>query len=108
MHRTIGEVPVARARARQFEARMAARGPAMHHRVGHVGMKLEAEAMIQSKRFRREVASLRQQFGAVRKFKSLAVASGIAGQTAPMRLAALAQLKTADRRQDKTTRKQPE
>jgi hypothetical protein len=36
-------------------------------------MKLEAEAMIQSKRFRREVASLRQQFGAVRKFKSLAV-----------------------------------
>ena len=71
-------------------------------------MKLEAEAMIQSKRFHREVASLRQQFGAVRKFKSLAVASGIAGQTAPMRLAALAQLKTADRRQDKTTRKQPE
>jgi hypothetical protein len=36
-------------------------------------MKLEAEAMIQSKRFHREVASLRQQFGAVRKFKSLAV-----------------------------------
>jgi hypothetical protein len=29
-------------------------------------------------------------------------------KTAPMRLAALAQLKTADRRQDKSTRKQPE
>src|SRR3982074_1016644 len=85
-----------RGRAPGNSRRMAARGPAMHHRVGHVGMKLEAEAMIQSKRFRREVASLRQQFGAVRKFKSLAVASGIAGQTAPMRLAALAQLKTAD------------
>jgi hypothetical protein len=52
---------------------MAARGPAMHHRVGHVGMKLEAEAMIQSKRFHREVDSFRQQFGALRKFKSLAV-----------------------------------
>src|SRR6202166_565213 len=73
MYRTIGEVVVARARARQFEARMAARGPAMHHRVSHVGMKLEAEAMIQSKRFHREVASLRQQFGARGKFKSLAV-----------------------------------
>ena len=87
---------------------MAARGPAMHHRVGDVGMKLKAERMVDLEGLDREVASLRQQFGAVRKFKSLAVASGIAGQTAPMRLAALAQLKTADRRQDKTTRKQPE
>src|SRR5712675_2339230 len=41
MHRTIGEAVVAWTRARQFEARMAARGLAMHHRVGHVGMKLE-------------------------------------------------------------------
>src|SRR5713226_6866018 len=73
MHRTIGEVVMASPRARQFEARMAARGPAMHHRVGHVGMKLQAEAMIQSKRFHREVASLRQQFGAGGKFKSLVV-----------------------------------
>ena len=52
---------------------MATRGPAMHHRVSHVGMKLEAEAMIQSKRFHREVAALRQQFGAHGKFKSLVV-----------------------------------
>jgi len=34
---------MARAGARQFETRMAARGPAMHHRVGHVGMKLKPE-----------------------------------------------------------------
>src|SRR6202022_4893886 len=73
MHRAICEVMMARARAWQFEARMAARGPAMHHRVGHVGMKLEAEAMIQPKRFPREIAALRQQFGAIRKFKSFAV-----------------------------------
>src|SRR5437667_5189131 len=73
MNRAIGEVMVARPRARQFEARIAARGPAMHHRVGHVGMKLEAEAMIQPKGFDREVAALRQQFGTGGKFKSFMV-----------------------------------
>ena len=37
------EVEVAGMRAGLLHAHAAARGPAMHHRVGHVGMKLEAE-----------------------------------------------------------------
>ena len=73
MHRAIGEVVMARARARQFEARMAARGPAMHHRVGDVGVKLQAERMVELECLDREIASLRQQFGAAGKFESLAV-----------------------------------
>src|SRR5258708_33292365 len=36
-------------------------------------MKLEAEALIQSKRFHREITALRQQFGAHGKLKSLLV-----------------------------------
>src|ERR1700687_2039550 len=72
-HRAVGEGVIARPRARQFEPRMAARGPAMHHRVGHVGMKLEAEGMVEPKRLDRKVAALREQFGAGRKLKSLAV-----------------------------------
>src|SRR5258708_19062860 len=43
--RAVGEMLVARAGPRQFEPLIAARGPAMHHRVGHVRMKLEAEGM---------------------------------------------------------------
>ena len=62
MHRAIGEVMMARPRARQFEAGMAARGPAMHHRVGDIGVKLEAERMVELERLDREIASLRQQF----------------------------------------------
>src|SRR6266851_3776403 len=73
MDRAIGEVVMARPGARQFEPRMAARGPAMHHRVGHVGMKLEAERLVEAKRLNREIAALGQQFGAGGKFKSLAV-----------------------------------
>src|SRR6267378_2770743 len=73
MDRAIGEVVMALPRARQFEPCMAPRGPAMHHRVGHVGMKLEAKAMLCPERLHRKVAALGQQFGADGKFKSLAV-----------------------------------
>ena len=73
MDRAIGEVVMARPGARLFKLRMAARGPAMHHRVGDVGMKLQAERMLETERLHREVASLGQQFSAQRKFKSFAV-----------------------------------
>ncbi len=73
MHRAIGKMVMARTRAGQGEALVAARGPAMHHRGGHIGMKLEAETMPGSERLDRKIASLRQQFGAGGKFKSLAV-----------------------------------
>ena len=63
MHGAIGEVMMARVSTRQFEPRMTARGPAMHHRVGDVGMKLDAEGMVEPERFDGKVASLRQQFG---------------------------------------------
>src|SRR3954454_24126363 len=66
-----GEVMVAFAGARQRETFVAARGPAMHHRGGHVGMKLEAERMIEAERFDREVASFRQQFAPGRQLKAL-------------------------------------
>src|SRR5258708_37948920 len=64
---------VAWARARQRETLMAARGPAMHHRVGHVGMKLKAERMLEAERFDREIASLRQQFAPPGQLKTLAM-----------------------------------
>ena len=73
MHRAIGEMMMPRRRARHLEAGVAARGPAMHHRVGHVGMKLEAEAMAGPKRLDREVAAFGQQFGACGQVKSFAV-----------------------------------
>src|SRR5205823_7204281 len=64
---------MARPRARQFEALVAVRGPAMHHRVGHLGMKLKTERVVELERFDREVGALRQQFRATGKLKSLAV-----------------------------------
>src|SRR5258706_7150462 len=73
MNGAVGEVVMAGAGARQLEARIAARGPAMHHRVGDVGMKLKAETTVGPKRLDRKVAALRQQFGAGGKLKSLAV-----------------------------------
>ena len=66
MQGSIGEMAMARQCAWQFETIVTARGPAMHHRVGHIGMKLEAERTIETKRLHREVTALRQQFGAVR------------------------------------------
>ena len=56
----IGEVLMPRASARQFEPLGAARRPAMQHRVGHVGVKLQAEAIDRPERLHREVAALRQ------------------------------------------------
>src|SRR4051795_13035322 len=69
----IGEVMVAFAGARQRQTFVAARGPAMHHRGGHVGMKLEAERMVEAESFDREVASLRQQFALGWQLKTLAM-----------------------------------
>src|ERR1700722_18299050 len=43
--RAAGEMLGARAGSRQGAPLLAARGSAMHHRVGHVGMKLETERM---------------------------------------------------------------
>jgi hypothetical protein len=73
VHRATFEVEMARPGARQCEPRMTARGPAMHHRVGHIGMKLEAECVVELEGLDREVASLCQQFGAVGQLKALAV-----------------------------------
>src|SRR4030081_948969 len=73
MERAPFEVMMARTRARQFKALMAARGPAMHHRVGDVGMKLETESVTRPERLHREVASLGQQFGAAGQFESFTV-----------------------------------
>src|SRR3954470_6601297 len=68
-----GEVMMALAGARQRETFVAPRGPAMHHGGGHVGMKLEAERMIEAERFDRKIASLRQQFAPGRQLKALAM-----------------------------------
>src|ERR1700738_4686313 len=73
MERATFEGMMARTRARQFKALMAARGPAMHHRVGDVGMKLETESATRPESLHREVASLGQQFGAAGQFESFTV-----------------------------------
>jgi|SRR5271169_5888889 len=73
MHGTVSKVMMPRPRARRRETLVAARGPAMHHRVGHVGVKLEAERMARLEGFDREVTSFRQQFGADGQLKSLTV-----------------------------------
>ena len=73
MDRAVGEVMVARAGARQSEAFVAARGPAMHHRVGHVGMKLKAERVAGAERLDRKIAALRQQFAALGQIETLAM-----------------------------------
>src|SRR5258708_38241229 len=73
MDRAIGNVMVAPARARREATLVAARSPAMHHRVGHVGMKLEAERMAVAERLDREIASLRQQFASFGQLKTLAM-----------------------------------
>jgi hypothetical protein len=60
MERATFEVVMALARARQFEAFMAARGPAMHHRAGDVGMKLETEGVTRPESLHRKVAAFGQ------------------------------------------------
>ena len=68
-----GEMLMTLTRARRIHPVVAARGPAMHHRVGHVGMKLEAEGMAGPECLHREIVALGEQFGATRQLKSLAM-----------------------------------
>src|ERR1700730_8956000 len=58
MHRATFEVKVTRLRAGQIH--LSTRGPAMHHRVGHVGMKLKTERVPRPERLNREVIALRE------------------------------------------------
>src|ERR1700722_2766622 len=69
----LGKVLVTRMRARRVEASCATRGPAAHHRVGHVGMKLKAEGMSEANGLHREVAPFGEQLAAHGKLKSLTV-----------------------------------
>ena len=55
---------------------MAPRGPAMHHRVGDVGVKLETEDIARPEHLNREVATLGQQFGCRDAVRRLRGASG--------------------------------
>src|SRR5205823_6552046 len=64
---------VTRLRARRIHADASARGPAMHHGVGHVGMKLKAECMTVLISLHWKVIAFGEQFCAARKLKSLAV-----------------------------------
>src|SRR5258705_13825869 len=73
VHRAAFEVKVTRLRARRIHADAPARGPAMHHGVGHVRMKLEAERMTVLIRLHRKVIAFGEKFCAARQLKSLAV-----------------------------------
>src|SRR4029077_8738885 len=64
VHRPIGKMLMTRASTRRIHAVITARGPAMHHRVGDVGMKLKAEGMAELKSLVREVVAGRKKFGA--------------------------------------------
>src|SRR5438045_153836 len=55
MDRASLEMSFTRLRARQL--RVAVRGPAAHHPVGHVGMKLQAERIVPLERLHREVVT---------------------------------------------------
>src|SRR5262249_14471177 len=61
----------ARMRAGLLHAYAAARGPAVHHGVGHVGMKLEAERLAVLECLHRKVVAFGEQLGAAGKLKSL-------------------------------------
>src|SRR5579864_2501283 len=68
-----GKMLVRRMRARQVEMAGAARGPAMDHLRGHVGMKLKAEGVARAKCLHRKIIPHRQQFGPTGKLESFAV-----------------------------------
>ncbi len=90
MYRAIGKMLMPRPRARRIHVVVTARGPAMHHRVGHVGMKLEAEGVAALERLHGKIVALREQLGAMRQLKAFAMpvidvigpvrADGIAGR----------------------------
>ena len=73
VHRATFEVKVTRLRARLIHADASARGPAMHHGVGDIGMKLEAERVAVLIGLHRKVIALGKQLGAIRQFKSFAM-----------------------------------
>src|SRR5580765_643945 len=73
MHRAIQEVLVTFTGARRSHPVVATRGPAMHHRVGHVRVKLEAEGVAGLKCLHWEVVALGEQLGPMRQLKPLAV-----------------------------------
>ena len=67
------EMKVTRLRARRIHPDASARGPAMHHGVGHIRVKLEAERMTVLIRLHRKVVAFGEQFCAMRQLKSFAV-----------------------------------
>src|SRR6478735_2347497 len=73
MHGAAFEMQMTRMRARRIHAYAAARGPAMHHRAGHIGMKLEAERVTRLERLHRKVVALGKQLGTARQMKALAM-----------------------------------
>ncbi|GCC43755.1 hypothetical protein chiPu_0027705 [Chiloscyllium punctatum] len=73
MHGAPGEVLMDRLRARRIQPRATARGPAMHHRVGHIGMELQAEGVAELERLHREIIAGRKQVRAVGQSKALAM-----------------------------------
>ena len=73
MHGAAFEVEMTRLRAGLLHAHAAARGPAMHHGVGDVGMKLKAERLAVLECLHRKVVAFGEQFGAARKLKPLAM-----------------------------------
>jgi len=78
MQRTIGKVKMTRQGTRQIQALATARGAAMHHRVGHIRMKLKPESEPGLKRLDWEIVALREQFGASRQFDDQATHHALA------------------------------
>ena len=71
--RAIVEMGLPRPRAGQFHAVVAARGPAMHHRMRHVGMKLQRESPPGADRLHFERIALGEEFRARRHVEPFAV-----------------------------------
>src|SRR3954464_15375069 len=70
---TIREMMMPLPRAGRAEAVIPARGPAMHHRVGHVRMKLEAESVAGADPLRRKFVAVGKQFSAARHREACAM-----------------------------------
>src|SRR5438132_9677311 len=84
-----------RLRARRIHADATARGPAMHHGVGHIRMKLEAERMTVLIRLHWKVVAFSKQSCAARQLKSLAVP--VIDALRPVRAQRMSGLRWADR-----------
>ena len=69
----IGEMLGARLCARHFQTHMSARRPAVHHGVGHVGMKLQREASPIPESLHLEHVAFGQKLGAARQPEAFAV-----------------------------------